>query len=148
VERSHLQTVFEIQTHEPSHAMSDWKFLNQHRCRVAIPGRVPWMYCSGVEDGFNGMFRIPIGGKLVRCIASDGEGWQHVSVSIERDHRTPPWGVMCQIKDWFFEPDQWVVQFHPAQKDYVNYHPGCLHLWRCTDGREMPTPPHILVGPK
>lgn len=27
-------------------------------------------------------------------------------------------------------------------------HQGCLHLWRCTDGQEFPTPPSWMVGPK
>jgi hypothetical protein len=55
---------------------------------------------------------------------------------------------MCAVKDLFWNDEDVVVQFHPAKSTYVNNHPGCLHLWRCTDGREFPTPPEILVGIK
>lgn len=99
-------------------------------------------------DGFNGLFRFTIDGSLVRVIASDGSGWQHVSVSMEYQPNTPPsWRMMCKVKDIFWEPEDVVCQFHPRKSEYVNYHPGCLHLWRCTD-REFPTPPMHFVGPK
>lgn len=128
--------------------MSDWPFLNQHR----FTGQASWpvldIYASNPSLGFNGLFRIPVDGKLIRCIASDGEGWQHVSVSIEGEDKPPTWKIMCLVKDWFWEPQDWVVQFHPARSEYVNFHHGCLHLWRCIDGRETPTPPFYLVGPK
>ncbi len=39
------------------------------------------------------------------------------------------------------------MQFHPKRSEYVNYHPGCLHLWRPTDVRIV-LPPSIFVGPK
>jgi hypothetical protein len=82
------------------------------------------------------------------CIASDGEGWQHVSVSLVGMKATPPkWDVMCLVKDLFWEAEDSVIQIHPKVSEYVNFHPGCLHLWRCTDGREQPLPPSILVGP-
>jgi hypothetical protein len=81
-------------------------------------------------------------------MSSDSEGWQHVSVSIEFDTRTPSWKIMCAVKDLFWEPEQVVVQFHPKESQYINFHQGCLHLWRCTDGREFPTPPAYMVGPK
>ena len=130
--------------------MSDWKFLNANRVGTLarISGDVPSIYHSTPEVGFNGMFRFLLDGKRIRCIASDGGGWKHVSVSIEGDNRPPRWGIMCQIKDLFFEPEDCVVQFHPPQSKYINHHPGCLHIWLCTDGREFPQPPTIMVGPK
>ena len=127
--------------------MSDWKTLEL--ARQTIPRKtVPSHYCSTSADGFNGMFRLTIDGALVRCLASDGEGWQHVSVSLEYLTKPPSWEVMCKVKDLFWEPEDVVVQFHPKKSEYVNFHPGCLHLWRCTDGRKFPTPPSILVGPR
>jgi len=125
--------------------MSNWAFLNKHRC--IIPG---YPTTDG-SWGFCGAFRFPIAGEAreICCIASDGGGWQHVSVSFgQRSTRCPSWEVMCAIKDLFWEPEDAVIQIHPPKSDYVNYHPGCLHLWRCTDGREQPLPPSILVGPK
>lgn len=53
---------------------------------------------------------------------------------------------MCKIKDLFWEAQDCVCQFHPPKTEYVNNHAGCLHLWKCIDGREFPTPDSIMVG--
>ena len=127
--------------------MSDWKFLEAKRATSVGP-RVPPMYVSDASYGFNGMFRFAVDTLFLRVIASDGGGWQHVSVSIEGQTNPPPWAVMCKVKDLFWEPEDVVVQFHPKRSEYVNNHNGCLHLWRCTDGRDFPTPPSIMVGIK
>jgi len=133
--------------------MSDWIFLNKHRVRVITP-TIPEMYLSDDNYGFNGMFRIPHEGSIIRCIASDGIDspgpewkWQHVSVSIEYDKQPPRWKIMCYIKELFWEPEDWVVQFHPAKSEYVNFHQACLHLWRPLV-EKLPTPLAIMVGPK
>ena len=78
-------------------------------------------------------------------IASDGLGWEHVSVSLPL--RCPTWEEMCYIKATFWDEDDAVVQYHPPQKDYVNCHPHCLHLWR-QPNIMFPIPPWQLVGPK
>ena len=80
---------------------------------------------SDPSFGRNGVFRLP-GGLLV--IASDGLGWEHVSVSME--NRCPTWEEMCKVKALFWDADDLVVQLHPPKGDYVNQHPFCLHLWR------------------
>jgi hypothetical protein len=121
--------------------MSDWAYLN--KCR-----QYRGQFASDVGDGFNGAFSLVINGLKIKVIASDGMGWQHVSVSIHNSTFTPSWDVMCKVKDLFWEPEDAVIQIHPPAKDYVNFHPGCLHLWRCTDGREQPLPHWIMVGPK
>lgn len=127
--------------------MSDWKFLNEGRQKTPSKTVAP-QYCTTDADGFMGLFRLTIDGCLVRCVASDGGGWQHVSVSLEYQPNTcPSWKMMCKIKDLFWEDDDVVIQFHPAKKDYVNHHPGCLHLWRSLDEKQ-PCPPSIFVGPK
>lgn len=72
--------------------MSDWKFMNQYRHRMSI-ATIPDQYISDDSWGFNGLFRFPLDASIVRCIASDGLGWQHVSVSIEGDKRPPRWSV-------------------------------------------------------
>lgn len=56
--------------------MSDWKFLNEHRHKGGIAG-IMQKYISEDSDGFNGLFRFMLDGKLIRCISSDGEAWQH-----------------------------------------------------------------------
>lgn len=83
-------------------------------------------------------------------IASDGMGWEHVSVSLQG--RTPTWAEMCRIKDEFWGPEDVVLQFHPARSQYVNFATNCLHLWRAIDTRGNPleqrVPPTYMVGPK
>ena len=120
--------------------MSDWQYLNKYRVRQGI-------YASDDDVGFNGAFCLVINGLQIKCIASDGEGWQHVSVSLHNSNFTPSWEVMSKVKELFWETEEWVIQFHPAQSEYVNFHKGCLHLWAPTEG-SFPVPPSILVGPK
>jgi len=81
----------------------------------------------------------------VQTIASWGDGWEHVSVSLCDIGVCPPWEIMCQIKDVFFEPEEVCFQLHPAQSSYVNNHEGCLHIWKPI-GKEIPCPPVWMVG--
>lgn len=123
--------------------MSDWKYLNEYRIRSGP-------YASDPSYGFNGAFVLskPGEARSICVIASNGCGWRHVSVSFgSASTKTPSWETMCWVKDLFWDDEDWVVQFHPAKSEYVNFHPGVLHLWACLD-KEMPTPPSILVGPK
>ena len=98
-------------------------------------------------DGNNGAFIIPSapGRFQLTIIASDGEGWEHVSVSTPL--RCPTWDEMCLVKALFWDDEDCVVQFHPTKSEYVNQHPYCLHLWRKI-GAEFETPPSIMVGYK
>lgn len=64
----------------------------------------------------------------LHIIASDGGGWDHVSVSLPT--RCPTWDEMCWVKRLFFEPHEVVMQLHPAESDHINNHQHCLHLWR------------------
>ncbi len=84
-------------------------------------------------------------GRELLVVFSDGEGWEHVSVSLPT--RCPNWPEMCFIKDMFWDAEDCVVQFHPPKSDYVNNHPYCLHLWRPT-GTEISRPHWGLVGIK
>jgi hypothetical protein len=52
---------------------------------------------------------------------------------------------MCKLKDMFFYPEETVLQYHPAQSQYVNQLGNCLHLWR-PQHYEIPLPPTVLVG--
>lgn len=98
---------------------------------------------STAADGNNGAFLFTFEGRDLMVIASDGLGWEHVSVSMR--NRTPRWNEMCYVKDLFWNEDDVVVQFHPRKSEYVNLHEHCLHLWRPADG-QLPTPPKELVG--
>lgn len=120
--------------------MSDWVYINKFRVRTGGFG-------SDDAYGFNGLFQIPKFGRKIQVICSDGMGWQHVSVSLHGEQKVPSYEIMCWVKDLFFEPEDWVVQFHPAKSEYINNHPGCLHLWRSLDV-PFPVPPSIMVGVK
>ena len=96
--------------------------------------------------GNNGAFIVQLKrGQTVYVIASDGGGWEHVSVS--RKDRCPTWDEMCQIKALFWGEEDCVVQYHTPRSEYVNNHPYCLHLWRPI-GSVIPMPDSILVGVK
>ena len=100
----------------------------------------------GTDDSYgnNGFFVVPFESYELRCLASDGLGWEHVSVSLEG--RCPNWKEMSFVKDLFWDDDDCVVQYHPPKKFYVNNHPFCLHLWRPTNAT-IPIPDPLLVGP-
>jgi hypothetical protein len=115
---------------------------------------------TNARFGNNGAFRIPqIGGTRQRAntrksrelfvIASDGAGWEHVSVHVydaERDmFFVPLWDEMCWIKNLFWDEEDVVMQLHPKKSEYVNNHAYVLHLWRPIH-HAIPTPPAILVG--
>lgn len=111
---------------------------NKHRVRAGF-------LASDDDNGNNGAFFIPgrPGRPPYKVIASDGDGWEHVSVSLP--DRVPTWDEMCALKGIFWDDDDCVVQFHPPRADYVNNHSRCLHMWRQTDA-EMPLPPSWMVG--
>lgn len=109
---------------------------------------------DGPLDEICGVYSIPhptVKNYFIRVIASDGMGFDHVSVTLnDQSHgtkvvkRTPTWGEMSWVKDLFFDPDEWVIQYHPAHSEYVNNHQYCLHLWR--PHVEFPKPSVEMVG--
>ncbi len=99
-------------------------------------------------DGPNGMFLIPhqkYKKDRYQIIASDGMGWEHVSVTYYKRKKTPTWDDMCFIKSQFWDEEEAVYQLHPPKSSYVNQHKHILHLWRSKD-EDIPMPPVILVG--
>jgi len=108
---------------------------NFDKYRVPHPG--------GMGDETCGAFlmRGPCGKELY-IIASQGEGWDHVSISLEK--RAPWWREMDWVKRRFFEADEVVIQLHVADADHINIHPNCLHLWR-PHGENIPLPSKVLV---
>ena len=84
-------------------------------------------------------------------VATNRYGWEHVSVSVRRKwglalQRPPHWEEMCLVKDLFWDPEDWVVQFHPAESEHIDM-VNALHLWRSID-EAFPIPDSILVGLK
>ena len=109
---------------------------------------------SDESYGNNGAFILPpmIANRHLFVIASDGAGFEHVSVSCSAPVKgtklwIPTWVEMCHIKDLFWDPEDCVVQYHPPKSEYVNCHKGTLHLWRPI-GVEIPRPPAWMVGPR
>lgn len=102
---------------------------------------------SDSSMGNNGAFVIPAStrGRPLRVVASDGMGWEHVSVSMP--DRCPTWEDMDFVKNLFWDPEDAVMQLHPPRSMHVNNHPYCLHLWRPIDAF-IPLPPEWLVGVK
>lgn len=120
--------------------MKDLNILNNarnYKKEISIYG------CNG--DSGNGLFEIlcPPTNRLLNVIASNGEGWEHVSVSTTK--RCPNWTEMEFIKRIFFEADETVMQLHVPAEDHINLHPNCLHLWRPI-GVEIPRPPAKMVA--
>ena len=109
---------------------------------------------SDASYGANGFFVIPhpkIANYEINCMISDGMGWDHVSVTLSsplrKVERCPTWEEMCFVKSVFWNPDDVVVQYHPAESDYVSCHHYCLHLWKVQDVN-FPVPDPIMVGHK
>jgi len=103
--------------------------------------KYPMQFCLE-KGGDGGAFAIPFEGRTLHVIASDGGGWNHVSVSL--NSRCPNWREMCFVKDLFFDPEDCVIQFHPPKSKYVNRHPYVLHLWQ-PHRFEIPLPPMEYV---
>lgn len=92
----------------------------------------------------DGAFVLPYPktGASLKCVASSGYGWDHVSVSLM--NRCPNWFEMAFVKHTFFKPDEVVMQLHVGESDHINTHPYCLHLWRPHLGM-IPLPPKEFV---
>ncbi len=113
-------------------------------------------YGSDSSYGNNGAFILPSSapGWELLIIASDGEGWEHVSVHAfpvgnpnPYKSRLPTWTEMMLVKRTFWGPEDVVMQLAPRESEYVNCHPHTLHWWRPAD-REIPTPPMHHIGPQ
>jgi hypothetical protein len=116
---------------------TDWSHLNEFRVRGEPFETKP-------NDRF-GCFKIRSKGARLQVIASCGAPdypWEHVSV--RGQGCCPTWEQMSNVKNLFWGSDECVVQFHPAEKDYVNIHPHVLHLWACPNIK-FPMPPKEMV---
>lgn len=98
------------------------------------------------EDGGEGYLFSLDPKKENRCatvVWSWGGGWDHVSVSWHR--RCPTWEEMVHVKNAFFKPDEWAIQYNPPQGENISQVDTCLHLWR-PQAEELPRPPYWMVG--
>jgi hypothetical protein len=97
-----------------------------------------------IYNSVSGAFAIPYKSNILRVIASNAEGWDHVSVSLI--NRCPNHEEMQFIYFMFFNPDEIAVQFSVPKEKHINCHPYCLHLWRQW-GKPYDLPPPEFVGP-
>jgi len=105
----------------------------------------PVLYAiAGMGDEGNGYFVVPGLGSELRIIASNDEGWDHISVSTRG--RCPNWPEMKKVKELFFEDEEPAFQIFPAKEFYINCHPNCLHWWRPQQG-EILMPPTDMIAP-
>jgi hypothetical protein len=116
-----------------------FKVPNQYRVRCHP------LLGSDESYGNNGLFQFRFGEEVVSCVASDQQGFEHVSVTINKK-QTPSWKVMSHVKDLFWHEEDCVIQFHPPKSVYVNCHPYCLHLWRNEQIQSIMIPPKSLIG--
>lgn len=109
------------------------------------PFRVPHPTHGGPPGARYGAFQIPHAptGVSLRVIASDGKGWEHVSVSLP--NRTPNWREMEAVCRLFWHEEEAVMQLHPPRSQWVSNHPYCLPLWKPV-GERIPMPPSLMVG--
>lgn len=123
--------------------MRNLHHLEHYRCRDLW---VLHTYGSFGDDTC-GVFEVPspIDEAPMRVIASAGEGWDHVSVS--RRTRCPNWPEMSAVKRLFFLPTETAMELHVPEDEHINHMATCLHLWHPNDGRVIPMPPAIMVGP-
>lgn len=119
---------------------------------------------SDSSYGNNGFFILPhhrIADYFYNVQASDGNGWEHISVTLSRKEivvrkkrkeyqtkqvqRCCTWEEMCYIKSSFWDEEDSVIQLHAPKSMWVNNHPYCLHLWKPLD-KDIPLPDQIMVG--
>ena len=100
-------------------------------------------YGTRGNDG-NGVFLVPspVDGQPMTIIASNGGGWDHVSIS--RQSRTPSWTEIEHVFRLFFQNDEIAMQLHLPRADHIDRHPFCLHLWR-PQASEIALPPKGFV---
>jgi hypothetical protein len=122
--------------------MKNLNYLNSYRQE----------YFGIMGDSGNGRFLIPnsSGTKMFHVLASNGFGWEHVSISLRPIvnpeesciERCPNWLEMEEAKKLFFEDSETVMQICPKEEDYINNHPYVLHLWRRVE-KEISVPEQV-----
>ena len=102
-----------------------------------------WTQMIKAEDGAaygNGLgLRVIVSGAYY-----EGKKWIHVSLS--RRTRMPTYDDLVMVKRAFLGPDRKAIMVLPEERNHVNIHPYCLHLWHCVDGDGLPEFSAIVPG--
>jgi hypothetical protein len=85
--------------------------------------------------GNNGSFIIRGKEKLL-CTATDAFGWEHVVIS--KLGWAPDQSEVQMVRDLFWDPSDWVVQFFFPETEPFHQHPWHVHLWRPHCGLSVP----------
>lgn len=112
------------------------EYLEDHRLKRGE-------FASDESYGNNGVFDLMFDDVGLVVIASDGMGWDHVSVHTH-GARCPTWEEMDYVRKLFFRDDEWVMQLHAPASKHINEHPYTLHLWR-PQNDTIPIPPPMMV---
>jgi hypothetical protein len=115
------------------HKLDKYRYIDQ---------KVVDMYGSLGDENF-GAFQIDFRSNKLFIIASSGDGWDHVSVSLRT--RTPNWYEMEYVARLFFNDNEYAVQYHVPTQQHVNIHDNCLHWWRPHLPLIILMPPPIFV---
>lgn len=113
--------------------MKNLRSLDQNRVYM------PEFNDPNLDKSKNGMFEFMINKDLYFVVASECDGWQHVSISNMNLNKMPTWDVLEYIKNKFFHADEFTVEFHPKKADYINNVENCLHMWAPVD-KTLPYP--------
>lgn len=119
----------------------DLSHVEKYRIKI---GRL----ASTAAYGWNGAFVLPyphVTRSELLVVVSDQMGWEHASVSVFAETRTPTWDEMCYVKNLFWLPEEAVIQVHPPESQYIRDCPFALHMWRPVAGK-MRLPPSFMVG--
>ena len=114
-------------------------YRGDERCRILHPA------IGEFGDKYNGFFIFPDAphNQPLFTQASNGQGWEHVSVST-KGGRLPNWIEMCYVKELFWAEEDCAVQYHVPKSQHRDSYPA-LHLWR-PNGVELPMPDPDMVA--
>lgn len=136
-----------------------WKVPEQYRITEAVAGRIQKMFpgqipekllanwITGEEVGPRGFFILPnprtMKGMYILIQADNLQGWEHISIAIPSENRWPTIEELNWIREFFWDTDERLVQFHGKLKK----NEFCIHLWKPID-QELPVPPSFMAGTK
>jgi hypothetical protein len=97
--------------------------------------RRPWREVERRTDGSRYLNELTGQSVIVSLEEHNGTKWLHVSTAFPT--KLPSWFELREVKDLFIGRNREAVQVLPPEKEYVNLHPYCLHLWARVDGTRL-----------
>lgn len=67
----------------------------------------------------------------------DGRWWLHFSVA-SKTGQPPSWDQLIRAKEGLLGAESKAIQVIAPRSQWVNQHPGCLHLFVCLDADPLP----------